>query len=214
MCKSSGMEGYINPMEFLRKSRGSKSVFVPHDQSVLLQCINFIADRYTHRLAYDIYLHLPKFALPWANIHGCHNDRWTRTAVGKQRIPYVITPHVADYHHQYRKMRDQYAQGNAIPRHGVRASYKQPSSQGIQLRPVSDLRMFYSCHQNHVLMSFSADAYRGVFAFGVFNAIQSTCFDDVSLFIASDIPRVLTSHQVDVHSAKFGGFGCYRCSRH
>jgi len=29
----------------------------------------------------------------------------------------------------------------------------------------------------------SADIYRGIFRFGVFNAVQSTCFDDVTTFL-------------------------------
>ncbi|CAA7271574.1 unnamed protein product [Cyclocybe aegerita] len=44
------------------------------------------------------------------------------------------------------------------------ASESQPrNSHGIRLRPVSDL----------------PDVYRGIFKFGVFNAVQSTCFDEV-----------------------------------
>ena len=49
-----------------------------------------------------------------------------------------------------------------------------------------------------------ADAYRGLFKFGVFNAIQSTCFDTVSFPVAPAISRVLTLRQVDAHRAKFG----------
>lgn len=81
-------------------------------------------------------------------------------------------------------MAGQHDQGNATPQHGVRGSYNQLSSQGIRLRPVSDLRMQSYHRQGHVLMSLSADTYRGLFTFGVFNAIQSTCFDDVSLSAA------------------------------
>jgi hypothetical protein len=57
----------------------------------------------------------------------------------------------------------------------------------------------------------SADAYRGLFTFGVFNAIQSTCFDDVSLFVASAIPHFfLTRHEVDAHPPKYGKPGFHR----
>jgi len=49
-----------------------------------------------------------------------------------------------------------------------------------------------------------ADAYRGLFTFGVFNAIQSTCFDNVSLSIMVATRLFLTLHQVDAHCAKLG----------
>lgn len=81
-------------------------------------------------------------------------------------------------------MGDHYVQGDTTPQHGVPTSYNRLSSRGIRLRPVSDLRMFSSSRQILVLMSLSADAYRSLFTFGVFNAIQSACFDYVSLSVA------------------------------
>ena len=76
---------------------------------------------------------------------------------------------------------DQRVQGNTKPQQGVRTPCNRLSSQGIRLRPVSDLGMSPPLGQSRVLIPLSADAYRGLFTFGVFNAIQSTCFDDVSL---------------------------------
>ena len=49
-----------------------------------------------------------------------------------------------------------------------------------------------------------ADPYRGLFTFGVFNAIQSTCFDSVSLSATPADPQVLTLPQVDTHCTKSG----------
>ncbi|KAF8228506.1 P-loop containing nucleoside triphosphate hydrolase protein [Tricholoma matsutake] len=45
---------------------------------------------------------------------------------------------------------------------GFSLGYKPRNVHGIRLRPISDL----------------PDAYRGIFKFGVFNAVQSTCFND------------------------------------
>ena len=51
-----------------------------------------------------------------------------------------------------------------------------------RLRPVLDLRQsqftfLYMCAKNFVV-----DMYKGLFKFGVFNAVQSTCFDTASHF--------------------------------
>lgn len=53
---------------------------------------------------------------------------------------------------------------------------------GVRLRPVSDLRssqfiLLEMCAKESV-----ADMYKGLFKFGVFNAVQSTCFDTASHF--------------------------------
>lgn len=89
----------------------------------------------------------------------------------------------------YYAMTDQRIQGNNMPQHGVPPSYNRLGPRGIRLRPVSDLRMQSSRHQHRVLMLLPpADAYRSLFTFGVFNAIQSTCFDTVSLSAMLAIP--------------------------
>jgi len=85
-------------------------------------------------------------------------------------------------------MADQRVQGNSMPQSGARTSHNRLSSHGTHLRPVSDLRMLSPRCQRCLLMSPPADAYRGLFTFGVFNAIQSTCFDSVSLFIMHATP--------------------------
>lgn len=77
-------------------------------------------------------------------------------------------------------MVDQRVRRDSASQRGVSASYNRLSSHGIRLRPISDLRTPPHRHQNRVLILPTADAYRGLFTFGVFNAIQSTCFDDVS----------------------------------
>lgn len=55
------------------------------------------------------------------------------------------------------------------------------NAHGICLRPVSSLRMLlrFSVSARPNFHS-AADIYRGIFKFGVFNAVQSMCFDDVS----------------------------------
>ena len=57
---------------------------------------------------------------------------------------------------------------------------------GIRLRPVSDLREYNGycegCRTFQILSIcglFTADMYRALFKFGVFNAVQSECFDEV-----------------------------------
>lgn len=87
---------------------------------------------------------------------------------------------------------DQPVQRNTVPRYRVHTPLNQPSSHGVRLRPVSDLRTSSLHWQSRVLMSLSADAYRGLFTFGVFNAIQSTCFDNVSISVAPAFPMWLT----------------------
>lgn len=67
------------------------------------------------------------------------------------------------------------------------------NSHGIRLRPVSDLRAFASRHfrkviNMHTFIMTIADIYRSIFKFGVFNAVQSQCFDEVR----SCILRTLT----------------------
>ena len=55
------------------------------------------------------------------------------------------------------------------------------TKQGTRLRPVSELRMFSSlwCSEYNHRSRRVADIYRGIFKFGVFNAVQSECFDIV-----------------------------------
>ena len=87
----------------------------------------------------------------------------------------------------------------------VPRSYGQTDPHGIQPRPVSELRTSHSRRQSCVLVTPPpADAYRGLFKFGVLNAIQSTCFDTVSFPVAPAASRVLTLCQVDAHTAEFG----------
>ena len=70
-----------------------------------------------------------------------------------------------------------------------------------------DLSLTSVCHPFVVRVVFSrllpADAYRSLFKFGVFNAIQSTCFDTVRLSAAPAISHILTFCQVNAHCAKF-----------
>lgn len=40
--------------------------------------------------------------------------------------------------------------------------------------------LYRACWWMHTLTIGSADVYRGIFKFGVFNAVQSACYDDVS----------------------------------
>lgn len=86
---------------------------------------------------------------------------------------------------------DQHVRGDSMPQHSVPGLYNRMDPHGIRLRPVSDLRMPFSRRQACVPhVPPPADAYRGLFKFGVFNAIQSTCFDTVSPFVVPAVPCV------------------------
>jgi len=81
----------------------------------------------------------------------------------------------------------------------------------VKLRPVSDLRTSFlslllgslSSQLAHPsLCYFTADMFRGMWRFGVFNAIQSTCFETVSLPLLSClfcVARVSTTDDLRAH---------------
>jgi hypothetical protein len=56
------------------------------------------------------------------------------------------------------------------------------NSCGVRLRPVSDLRRSHLTLLEMRAKDSVADMYKGLFKFGVFNAVQSTCFDTASHF--------------------------------
>ena len=122
------------------------------------------------------------------------------------RMPTVPHPPRNVAPQSYYSTIDQHAQGNSTSQHGVPGSYDQTDPHGIRLRPVSDLRMPSFRRRSRVFMTplLTADTYRGLFKFGAFNAIQSTCFDTVSLFVAPSISRVLILRQVNALWAKLG----------
>jgi hypothetical protein len=87
---------------------------------------------------------------------------------------------------------------------------------GVRLRPVSDLRQLTNplafASNHNLISSCSADVYRPMFKFGVFNAVQSTCFDTVFLlklpFYPSHTDFLLKG---DAFERKYGTFASRRC---
>ena len=85
------------------------------------------------------------------------------------------------------------------------------SNRGIRLRPVSELREALSIWNICLELTklWTADMYRGVFKFGVFNAVQSTCFEPVSdklVFFASIILSPPSFHQDHENGREYGTF--------
>jgi len=52
-------------------------------------------------------------------------------------------------------------------------------------------RLNYIFQKLDIYRRFSADMYRGIFKFGVFNAVQSSCFDSVSDMHLLFLPLVI-----------------------